>query len=317
MARMASTRGERTGNAQMGDGRAALSVGDRSTAHRLIVGHPMHAPCIGDALRSLSALGLALGGIIAAGHGLSAICFLFGVTPDWLLGQVDALGLATPSDRPLRKAAGSNLWTPEQVQQLVQLWPTNLYASYIAQRIGRTPASVRYKAKWLGLARRERASLVRAVPEQQLPLFPPVPPPPVEHRGGRKKAALRVGQDREYTVKEFEETGLRWFAGQHADGIAQDLNRRPKQVSNLAGRIELPPRHSSRNQLTMDYDPKRRLEEFARQEFVLRKCISGGNWFWGTKNGPRTSQATLKSKTRKEKEGGMDEASVAGSGYDD
>lgn len=259
--------------------------------------------------------------MIVAGHGLSAICFLFGVTPDWLLGQVVALGLPTPLDRPLRKTAGRNPWTPEQVQQLVQLWPTNLFATCIAQRIGRTSASVRYKAKWLGLANRKRASLARTAPEQLLlPLLPPaptMPPAPVERRGGRKKVALRVGQDREYTVDEFTETGLRWFAGQHADGIAQDLNRRPKQVSNLAGRIELPPRHSSRNQLTMDYDPKRRLEEFARQEFVLRKCISGGNWFWGTKNGPRTSQSTLKSKTRKEKEGGMDEVSVAGTGYDD
>lgn len=278
----------------------------------------MHAGRTGGATQSLSALELALGGIIAAGHGLSAICFLFGVTPEWLLGQVVALSLPTPPDKPLRKAAGRNPWTPAQVQQLVQLWPTNLFATCIAQRIGRTPASVRYKAKWLGLAGRKRASLARTAPEQLLlPLLPPAPPGPVEHRGGRKKVALRVDQDREYTVEEFEQTGLRWFAGQHADGIAQDLNRRPKQVSNLAGRIELPPRHSSRNQLTMDYDPKRRLEEFARQEFVLRKCMSGGNWFWGTKNGPRTSQATLKSKTRKEKEGGMDEVSVAGSGYDD
>lgn len=305
----------------MSECRAGSSIGERSTTQRLMAGHPMHAGCTRDAAKSASALGLALGGMIVAGHGLSAICFLFGVTPDWLLGQVVALGLPTPLDRPLRKTAGRNPWTPEQVQQLVQLWPTNLFATCIAQRIGRTSASVRYKAKWLGLANRKRASLARTAPEQLLlPLLPPaptMPPAPVERRGGRKKVALRVGQDREYTVCEFTETGLRWFAGQHADGIAQDLNRRPKQVSNLAGRIELPPRHSSRNQLTMDYDPKRRLEEFTRQEFVLRKCISGGNWFWGTKNGPRTSQSTLKSKTRKEKESGMDEVSVAGTGYDD
>lgn len=286
--------------------------------HRELAGRSAGGSSPETAAKAPSGLGIALGRIIAAGHGLSTLCFLFGVTTGWVLAQVTALGLPTPADRPLRKAAGRNGWTPEQVQLLVQLWPTNLYATCIADRIGRSPASIRYKAKWLGLARRDRASLVRVVPEQAvLPLLPPAPPASVQHRGGRKKLALRVGQDRDYAVEELKETGLRWFAGQSSDGIAHDSNRRSKQVSNLASRIELPPRHGSRNQLTMDYDPKRRLAEFAQQQFVFRQCLAGGNWFWSTKNGPRISQAHRKSKAWKEKTGGMDDVPGGGTEGDD
>ena len=302
----------------MCQGRSASIEGGCVATRRELAGPSLHAPLSEHTTEAPSAVGLALGRVIAAGHGLRAICFLFGVTPEWLLGQVTALGLPAPADRPLRKSAGRNPWMPEQVQQLVQLWPSNLFATCIAARIGRTPASVRYKAKWLGLACRDRASLMRVVPEQaMLPLFPPAPPEPVRHTGGRKKLALRVGQDREYTVEDFEQTGLRWLAGQHSNGIARDMDRRPKQVSNLADRIELPPRHSSRNQLTMDYDPKRRLEAFAQQQFVLRQCLAGGNWFWTTKNGPRISKATRNSKAWKDKTGGIDEGAEGGAGSDD
>ena len=299
----------------MSQGRSAAVGGGQGAQHRGAANRSSRTPLPEPVPKTTSAAGFALGGIIAAGHGLSAICVLLGVTSEWLLAQAVGLGLATPIDRPLRKAAGRNAWTPEQVQLLVQLWPTNLYATCIADRIGRTPASVRYKAKWLGLARRGRASLVRVVAEQAVP--PLFPPAPVQHRGGRKKMALRVGQDRDIPIEEMKETGLRWFAGQSSDGIAHDFNRRSKQVSNLASRIELPPRHGSRNKLTMDYEPTRRLPEFANMEFVFRQCLCGGNWFWSTKNGPRISKAHRKSKAWKEKTGGMDDVPGGGTGGDD
>lgn len=260
------------------------------------------APAPAAAPRAPSALGLFLGGIVAAEHGASAICHMLGLSLECLLAQVVALGLPTPADKPLRKAGSRNPWTPAQVQQLIVLWPTNLYATAIADRIGRSAASVRYKARWLGLPSRERASLVRDVPDGALlPLLPPPPPAapaPVKHRGGRKKLALRVGEDREYEYVDYHEAGLRWFAGQHSVGIARDLGRRYSQTVNMCDRIELPPRHHSRNQLTMDYDPNRRLEAFAGQQFVLRQCLVGGNWFWSTKNGPRISKAARKTQDK-------------------
>ena len=259
-----------------------------------------------------SALGVVLGGIIAARHGLSAICHMLGVTRECLLGHVVALGLPTPADTPLRKVASRNPWTPEQVRHLILLWPTNLYATSIAARVGRSAASVRYKARWLGLPGRGRSSLVRDVADGTLlPLLPPPPPPappPQKHRGGRKKLALRVGEDREYEVSEYREAGQRWFAGQHTVGIAQALGRRVSQTVNMCERIELPPRHHSRNQLTMDHDPNRRLEAFAGQQFVLRQCLAGGNWFCSTRNGARISKAARKTKAWKDRVGGIDEA---------
>lgn len=302
----------------MRQARLATAGGGDATTHRELHNGSVIASDPGQTRQAVSAASLALGGIIAAGHGLAAICSFLGTTPEWLLSQVVTLGLPTPIDRPLRKSSARHAWAPEQVQQLVQLWPSNLFATCIATRIGRTPASVRYKAKWLGLPRRDRASLVRVFPEQALlPLLPLAPAAPVQHRGGRKKLALRVGQDRDYAVEEMKETGLRWFAGQSSDGIAHDFDRRSKQVSNLASRIELPPRHGSRNQLTMEYDSTRRLPEFAQQQFVFRQCLCGGNWFWSTKNGPRISKAHRKSKTWKEKTGGMDDVPGGGTGSDD
>ena len=100
----------------MCQGRSASIEGGRVATHRELADPSLHAPLSGDTIRALSAAGLALSGVIAAGHGLLAICFLFGVTPEWLLSHVAALGLPAPADRPLRKAAGRSPWTPEQVQ---------------------------------------------------------------------------------------------------------------------------------------------------------------------------------------------------------
>lgn len=65
---------------------------------------------------------------------------MLGLSLEYLLAQVVALGLPTPADKPLRKAGGRNPWTPAQVQQLIVLWPTNIYATAIADRIGRSAA---------------------------------------------------------------------------------------------------------------------------------------------------------------------------------
>lgn len=289
----------------------ACSATPNSAVDRGLTKLALSAPAPAAAPQVPSALGLLLGGIIAAEHGAYAICQMLGISLECLLAQVVALGLPTPADKPLRRTGSRNPWTPEQVQQLILLWPSNLYATCIAERIGRSAASVRYKARWLGLPGRERVSLVRDVPQEALlPLLPPLPAPgraPVKHQGGRKKLALRVGEDRGYEVAEYKEAGLRWFSGQHTVGIAQALGRRYSQTVNMCDRIELPPRHHSRNQLTMDYDPNRRLEAFAGQQFVLRQCLAGGNWFWSTRHGPRISKAARKTKAWKDRVGGIDE----------
>jgi hypothetical protein len=111
--------------------------------------------------------------LIQRGHSLQALCFFFALTVELLLDSIERCGLPTPSDRPYRTYCRASAWTPEQIQQLMICWPTGAYATVIAQRIGRSAGSVRYKAKWLGLPARPRASLRREISEASLlPLMP-------------------------------------------------------------------------------------------------------------------------------------------------
>jgi len=106
--------------------------------------------------------------IIGRGHGLRALCFFFAISAELLLDTIVRCGLPTPPDRPYRIYCRASAWTPDQIQQLMTFWPTGAYATVIAERIGRSPTSVRYKAKWLGLPARPRSSLRREISEASL-----------------------------------------------------------------------------------------------------------------------------------------------------
>ena len=111
--------------------------------------------------------------IIGRGHGLRDLCFFFAMQAELLLDAIVRCGLPTPPDRPYRTYCRAGAWTPEQIRQLMICWPTGAYATVIAQRIGRSAGSVRYKAKWLGLPARPRSSLRREISEASLlPLMP-------------------------------------------------------------------------------------------------------------------------------------------------
>ena len=232
---------------------------------------------ISAARLAMEAFSAALPALAAAGHSLATIAFCLGVNVTWVLDQAVAMDLPTPSDRRMRKAGGKNPWTTEQIQQLVMLWPTNLYATCIAERIGRSPASVRYKAKWLGLPARGRATLVRklaagvAVAEPNL------------KRGG-------------WTIDEGRELGDRHIRGQHTIAIAKHFRRPFGAVNSYAHQIGLDGRHSQGSRMTMDYDPAApKLPGFENK--VYRICnFNPEHWFWADKDGDRTSPASKKSK---------------------
>jgi len=227
--------------------------------------------------------------LLAAGHGLATVAFCFGVDPSLVLARVATLGLMTPHSRPMRRPGGKNPWTSEQIQRLILLWPTNLYATCIAEKIGRTPASVRYKAKWLGLASRDRTALVRVV---QPSVPPPRPRPPRQ----------------EWTIPDGHVVGYRYLRAQHTAGIAQDVGRSFNSVSSRACHIGLPGRHSLGDLLKMDHTPSDPvLEKFAKDDWTYRQCnLNPENWFWAPRLGSRTAPATKNSKMYRDRLGSGD-----------
>ncbi len=230
--------------------------------------------------------------LLAAGHGLATMAFCFGIDPTWVLARVAALGLVTPHTRPMRRPGGKNPWTSEQIQQLILLWPTNLYATCIAQQVGRTPASVRYKAKWLGLASRDRNTLVRVAP----PGVPsPRPRPPRQ----------------DWDIPDGHVVGFRYLRAQHTAGIAEFMGRSFNSVSSRACQIGLPGRHSLGDLLKMDHNPSDPiLEKFAKDDWTYRACnLNPENWFWTPRNGPRTAPATKNSKMYKDRVASGDNSS--------
>lgn len=237
-----------------------------------------------NAAKAASVLDATLRALVAAGHGLAAIAFCFGVSPTWVLERVTALGTMTPHDRPMRRPSGKAPWTSEQIQQLILLWPTNLYATRIAENIGRTPASVRYKAKWLGLPARDRSTLVRTLklPTTVAGLKPPRHP---------------------WSIEDGHVVGFRYLRGQHTAGIAKFMGRSFNSVSSRACQIGLPGRHSLGDVLKMDHEPSDPvLEKFAKEDWVYRACnLIPENWFWAPRLGARTAPATKNSKLYKDR----------------
>ncbi len=221
--------------------------------------------------------------LIAARHGAATIAFCLGVSIEWVLEQAIALDLPSPSGRSMRRPGGKNPWTAEQIQQLILLWPTNLYATCIGESVGRSAASVRYKAKWLGLPARDRAKLTRSLPDAG-------PVASTDSKGG-------------YWTKDLGyQVGFRYLRGQHTAGIARDMGREFTSVSSHVGHIGLVGRHSL-GRLKMDHNPADpMLEKFAKEDWVYRQCnFNAAQWFWAPRLGERTSPASKKSRAYKDR----------------
>ena len=235
---------------------------------------------------TVSPLVKAMPGLVSAGHSLAVIAFCLGFDAEWVMRQIVALGLRTPNDKPLRRSRSKSPWTPVQMQQLIALWPTNLYATCIADRIGRSAASVRYKAKWLGLPTRDRASLV----------------------GETVAAPARAPRSREdWTNDEGQGLGDRHLRGQRFKPIAIHFGRTVGAVQTRVGHIGLDGRHGEK--LVDTFDPNGSLlPKFAKEGWKYLPCRqTPGRMAWVKTmkdNKPiaydRVSPATKKLKSYKE-----------------
>ena len=108
--------------------------------------------------------------MVARGHGIDALSLYLGLARTALLGLLVELDLPTPHDRPLRKPGGRNPWTFADTTLFIVLWMAGWHGESLGERFGRSPGSARYKARHLGLPRRDRKLVFRPPrPGEDLP----------------------------------------------------------------------------------------------------------------------------------------------------
>jgi hypothetical protein len=104
-----------------------------------------------------------LAGMVAAGQGIEAICLYLGLTRAALDGGLARLGLQTPHERPLRKP-GARGWSVLDTIRLIAWRVAGVHPETIGQRLERSPAAVRAKARRLGIPKPQRSALRRLDP---------------------------------------------------------------------------------------------------------------------------------------------------------
>jgi hypothetical protein len=177
-----------------------------------------------------------LKGMIQAGQGREAIAAILGLTDDHLMQRVVDLGLPTPADIPLPTPRGPKCWALPDMQRLVTLWTQNVISVAIGAALGRTASGVYSKARSLGLYRRERARLLRAIPVAPNPIA-------VVADALCEKSPVKAKRKQVVWTEELEdEIASRWFSMQHHAAIAVDLGLSPTTVASKAYRLELPKR---------------------------------------------------------------------------
>lgn len=221
-------------------------------------------------------------GMIQAGQGREAIAAILGITDDSLMQVVVDFGLPTPADLPLPAPRGPKCWALPDMQHLVAFWILNVTGVAIGAKLGRSASAVYSKARSLGLYRRERAQLLKAIPA------PPEPIAAVVEALCETPAAKSKRKEVVWTEALEDELADRWFSMQYHASIAADLGLSSTTVASKAYRLELPKR--SAKLLTKDYDPARKEKGLAMYPGIMRKrCDFTKKIFWGTRNGPRTS----------------------------
>ena len=174
-----------------------IGVAPQSATPSLAFSADLGEPC---PHRVPSRLQHVLPGMVARGHGIDALCLYLGLARTALLGLLGELDLPTPNDRPLRKPGGRNPWSLADTTLFIVLWVGGWHSESLGERFGRSAGSSRYKARHLGLPRRDRKLVFRPLrPGDELPggilqgLRPE--PAPIERSAGRQGSAVRTTPD--------------------------------------------------------------------------------------------------------------------------
>ncbi len=136
-----------------------------------------------------------LPGMLARGHGIDALCLYLDLARTTLLDVLVELDLPTPHDRPLRKPGGRNPWSFADTTFFVVLWMAGWHVESLGERFGRSAGGARYKARHLGLPRRDRKQVFRPPrPCQDFPggIMQGLRPEPAAARPGAEQQGFAV-----------------------------------------------------------------------------------------------------------------------------
>lgn len=201
-----------------------------------------------------------LTGMVAKGHGIEALCLFLDILEVDLLARVVALNLYTPHNGAVRRTNKvRNAWQIGEIRQLIGLWELNLSTQCISGKLdGRSPGAVRFKARWLGLPRRPRGSIISD--------YADVPVKPAKTK--------RTRWDNDLSTRVID----RILAYQHYIAVARDLDLTPAQVRSKIQVLGLP-KDRDRNLLTMDFRPDSPEAKALRARHVIRRCQEWGRVF--------------------------------------
>ena len=201
-----------------------------------------------------------LTGMVAKGHGIEALCLFLDILEVDLLVRVVALNLYTPHNGAVRRTSRArNAWQVGEIRQLIVLWELSLSTQHISDKLdGRSPGAIRSKARWLGLPRRPRGSIISDYTE-------------VLVKPAKKK---RTRWDPDLSMRVI----ARILAYQHYVAVACALNLTPGQVRSKIQVLGLP-KDRDRNLLTMDFRPDSPEAKTLRARHVIRRCQEWGRVF--------------------------------------
>ena len=155
--------------------------GDRTTVTSLPAGASLSVGRCGDPQGPHnSTFDRVLCGMVRVGLVQEAICRFLLLTTEALNYHLVRLDLPAPSGRPMRQPSGRLPWIDDQVGSLIELWTGNVRTAAIGETLGRSPGSVRSKARRMGLYRRSRRDLIKALAATEHAADTSVPPTPVE-----------------------------------------------------------------------------------------------------------------------------------------
>ncbi|HZZ25809.1 MAG TPA: hypothetical protein VFE60_26090, partial [Roseiarcus sp.] len=120
---------------------------------------PSFPPAANEAAAAKPILDRLLIAMAGVGHSVAALSLYLGLKDSEVRECVAALNLPAAAEKPLRRPVSANPWSVEEVRRLIALWLDNVSVMSIAGALGRTPASIQGKRRWLGLGVRVRKDL--------------------------------------------------------------------------------------------------------------------------------------------------------------
>ncbi len=256
----------------------------------------------GDPTGQPSTLDLLLSGMAGAGHGVAALSFYLGLDEEQVRERAAWLGIAQPTEKPLRRSASVKPWSVWDVRLLIALWLENVSAASIAATLGRSPSSIHGKRRWLGLGVRDRKRLSeRPVAECRATALPWKPSVDVSDIVARlfsprpgllpAVAFVQFPVEVKWVLGRDEEKDRRFsilgFAGLRAPAIAERMlvefgvRLTESAVNNRISRLQIV---RDRRDMISDFDEdaveRRAAEAMKSLGATLRTCSELNRSFW-------------------------------------